>query len=79
MAPSDPGAARGPATYRALGDELDVPLEDPDLAEEVELLSSLMIQAGAADEPLDQAEVDRLLGVGEAAETSESGRQVNGG
>jgi hypothetical protein len=65
MALSDSGAARGPAAIRALGDELDVPLEDPVLLEEVELLSSLMIQAGAAEEPLDQAEVDRLLGIDE--------------
>ena len=63
MAPSDSRAARGQAGSRALGDELDVPLEDPDQLEEVELLSSLMIEAGAADEPLGQAEVDRLLGI----------------
>ena len=68
MAPSDSGPARGPAAYRGLGDELDVPLEDPDLLEEVELLSSLMIRAGAAEEPLDQAEVDRLLGIDEPTE-----------
>jgi hypothetical protein len=48
---------------RTSGDELDVPLEDPVQMEEVELLSSLMIQAGSAEEPLDQAEVDRLLGI----------------
>ncbi len=65
MAPSDSSAARGPAAHRALGDELDVPLEDPVLLEEVELLSTLMIQAGSAEEPLDQAEVDRLLGIEE--------------
>lgn len=58
MAPSDSRASRGP-----VADELDVPLEDPVQMEEVVLLSSLMIRAGAADEPLDQAEVDRLLGV----------------
>lgn len=58
MAPSDSRASRGP-----VGDELDVPLEDPVQMAEVELLSSLMIRAGATDEPLDQAEVDRLLGV----------------
>jgi hypothetical protein len=66
MAPTDFDAARGghdPA--RAPGDELDVPLEDPEQMEEVELLSSLMIQAGTSEEPLDQAEVDRLLGIEE--------------
>jgi hypothetical protein len=45
------------------GDELDVPLEDPVQLEEVELLSSLMAQAGSSEEPLDQARVDQLLGL----------------
>jgi hypothetical protein len=66
MAPSDfdrvPG---GPDPARSSGDELDVPLEDPVQLEEVELLSSLMIQAGTRDAPLDQSEVDRLLGIEE--------------
>jgi hypothetical protein len=53
----------GADSRRTSADELDVPLEDPEQMEEVELLSSLMIQAGSADAPLDQAEVDRLLGI----------------
>jgi hypothetical protein len=66
MTPSASDAARGgPVSGRAPGDELDVPLEDPVQMEEVELLSALMIQAGSADEPLDEAEVDRLLGIAE--------------
>ena len=64
MAPTEFDAPHGvPDPARAPGDELDVTLEDPVQMEEVELLSSLMIQAGTADEPLDQDEVDRLLGV----------------
>ncbi len=46
-----------------MGDGLDVPLEDPVLRAEVELLSSLMIVAGRADGPLEQEEIDDLLGV----------------
>ena len=45
------------------GDELDVVLEDPVQMEEVELLSALMIQAGGSEEPLDDDEIDRLLGI----------------
>ena len=64
MAPSDFDVAPGgPDPAGRSSDELDVPLEDPVQMEEVELLSSLMIQAGANDAPLDQAEVDRLLGI----------------
>lgn len=46
-----------------MGDGLDVPLEDPVQREEVELLSSLMIVAGRADAPLDQRQIDDLLGL----------------
>ena len=49
-----------------MGDGLDVPLEDPVLREEVELLSSLMIVAGRAEGPLGQEEIDDLLGLDEA-------------
>ena len=48
-----------------MGDGLDVPLEDPVQREEVELLSSLMIVAGRAEGPLDQGEIDDLLGLDE--------------
>jgi hypothetical protein len=52
-----------------MGDGLDVPLEDPVQREEVELLSSLMIVAGRADRPLDQQEIDDLLGLHEEGGT----------
>jgi hypothetical protein len=63
MAPRDFDAARNGSAPRAPDDEFDVPLEDPVQMEEVELLSSLMIQAGGAEGPLGQDEIDRLLGV----------------
>ncbi len=46
-------------------DHLDVPLEDSVLLEEVELVSSLMIAASEDDndDHLDQAQIDRLLGL----------------
>ncbi len=64
MAPTDryprrPGDSNGPIA----DDELDVPLEDADQLEEVELLSSLMIEAGSAQERLGQHDIDRALGL----------------
>jgi hypothetical protein len=44
-------------------DQLNVPLEDAELLEEVELTTNLIIAASEADASLPQAEVDRLLGV----------------
>ena len=44
-------------------DQLNVPLEDAELLAEVELTTNLIIAASEADAPLDQAEVDRLLGL----------------
>ena len=44
-------------------DQLDVTLEDSDLLGEVELTTNLIIAASEADEHLDQAEIDRILGV----------------
>jgi hypothetical protein len=46
-----------------VGDHLDVPLEDADLMEEVELISTLMIAASEADDRLDLRRIDQLLGV----------------
>jgi hypothetical protein len=46
-----------------MGDQLDVPLEDAVLLEEVELISTLMVAASEAEGPMDQSEIDRLLGV----------------
>ncbi len=53
---------RGGSNGRA-GDELDVALEDPEQLEEVELLSSLMIEAGSSADQLDQHDIDRALGL----------------
>jgi hypothetical protein len=46
-----------------VSDPFDVPLEDPALLEEVELVSSLMIAAAESSRTLPPDEVDRLLGV----------------
>lgn len=46
-----------------MNDNLDVPLEDADLKEEVELVSSLIVAAGESDEQLDPEQIDALLGV----------------
>ena len=47
-------------------DQFDVTLEDSDLLGEVELTTNLIIAASEADEHLDQAEIDRILGVAPA-------------
>ena len=44
-------------------DQFDVSLEDPELMGEVELTTALIIAASESDGPLDQAEIDRLLGL----------------
>lgn len=46
-------------------DQLNVPLEDAELLAEVELTTNLIIAATEADNALSQAEVDRILGVGD--------------
>ena len=51
-----------------MGDQLDVPLEDSELLEEVEMVSTLILAASENDEPLDQEEIDRILGVGSPEE-----------
>ena len=50
-----------------MADQLDVPLEDATLLEEVELVSTLMIAAGDNEGHLDQDAIDRLLGVSHPA------------
>ncbi len=45
-----------------MGDPLDVPLEDSELLEEVEMVSTLIL-AASESEALDQAAIDRILGV----------------
>ena len=44
-------------------DGLDVPLEDSDIREEVELVSSLMVAAGSTEETLSPEQIDELLGI----------------
>ena len=66
---TDPGARK---ESLIMGDGLDVPLEDPVQREEVELLSSLMIVAGRAEGPLDQEQIDDLLGLDDESETPAS-------
>ena len=46
-----------------MDDQLDVPLEDAVLMEEVELISTLMIAASENEGHLKPTEIDRLLGV----------------
>jgi hypothetical protein len=50
-----------------MDDQLDVPLEDAELLAEVELTTNLIIAASESDTMLPQAEIDRLLGVTDAA------------
>ena len=46
-----------------MADQLDVPLEDAVLLQEVELVSALMIAASDNEGHLDQTAIDKLLGV----------------
>jgi hypothetical protein len=46
-----------------MDDQLDVPLEDAELLAEMELTTNLIIAATAADAPLSQDDIDRVLGV----------------
>jgi hypothetical protein len=57
---------------RVVDDHLDVPLEDATLMEEVELISTLMIAASEADGDMDQAQIDRLLGVADPSSQERS-------
>jgi hypothetical protein len=59
-----------------MDDQLDVPLEDAELLAEVELTTNLIIAASEADAPLDQAEVDRLLGVEPPTIPSQKARET---
>ncbi len=43
--------------------EADSRLEDPLVLDEIELYGELVIAASASDEPLSQAEIDRVLGL----------------
>jgi hypothetical protein len=48
-------------------DQFEVRLDDDDLLSEVELTTNLIIAATASDRRLEQAEIDRILGVHPAA------------
>jgi hypothetical protein len=47
----------------AVPDQFDVSLEDSDLLVEVELTTNLIIAASESDTPLDQEQIDQLLGI----------------
>lgn len=47
----------------AMADQFDVTLEDPELLQEVELTTNLIVAASETDEHLPQEEIDRILGV----------------
>lgn len=46
-----------------MSDQFDVSLEDPDLLGEVEMTTNLIIAASGAAGPLDQDEIDAILGL----------------
>jgi hypothetical protein len=51
-----------------VSDQFDVTLEDADLLVEVEMTTNLIVAASAADGPLPQEEIDRILGIEPAEE-----------
>jgi len=51
-----------------MDDQLNVPLEDAELLEEVELTTNLIIAASESDRTLTQDQVDQILHVGSADE-----------
>ena len=65
--------ARMPAVRRqtllggtgVMDDQLNVPLEDRELLDEVEMTTNLIIAATESADNLSQAEIDRLLGLPE--------------
>lgn len=46
-----------------MDDQLNVPLEDSELLAEVELTTNLIIAASESATPLDQEQIDQLLGL----------------
>ena len=44
-----------------MNDVLDVDLQDPEQVAEIVLVSELMIAASQSEQPLSQAEIDRIL------------------
>jgi hypothetical protein len=57
-------------------DKLDVPLEDAELLDEVELTTNLIIAASESEAELTQEEVDRLLGVERPSIPNQKSRDV---
>ena len=53
-----------------MDDQLNVPLEDSERLAELELTTNLIIAASEADSSLPQAEVDRLLGLGDDSQVN---------
>lgn len=51
---------------RVVDDQLNVPLEDAELLDEVELTTNLIIAASESEASLSQEQVDRLLGLATA-------------
>ena len=49
-----------------MSDYDEVPLEDPQLLEEIELLGNLMVAASSTDVSLSQTDIDQALGVSSA-------------
>ena len=52
-----------PGGSALVDDQLNVPLEDSELLAEVELTTNLIIAASESDGPLDQDQIDQLLGL----------------
>jgi len=46
-----------------MADQFDVTLEDPELLQEVELTTNLIIAASESEGHLAQEEIDRILGI----------------
>ena len=54
-----------------MDDQLNVPLEDSELLDEVELTTNLIIAASETDSTLPQAQVDELLGLDQGEDSAE--------
>jgi hypothetical protein len=65
-----------PGGSGVVDDQLNVPLEDSELLAEVELTTNLIIAASESDAPLDQDEVDRLLGIEPPSIPSQHARDI---
>jgi hypothetical protein len=46
-----------------VNDRLDVPMQDAEILDEIEITSNLMIAASESDGPLSQESIDRILGL----------------